>query len=146
MSYQAPMILLVTVGVIILVYGRLCRRQKVADINYPSLVLLVNGQDDFLEGLLRYFFLWSHWNNAYWQLQVIAEQPSAATLAILHHFFAPYSCHKIVEAGQEMPLSPLYPVIGSELIHYLDIRGERNFKTALQRLRHVFHNNELEKE
>lgn len=142
MSYQAPVILLVTVGFIILTHCWLCRHQKVTGINYPCLVLVIGDQDNFLEGLLRHFFLWCYWKNDCWRLQVIVEQPSAVTFTILRHFFAPYSCYKIVEKGQKISLDPLYLVGGSETVHYLDIRGEKSFKTALNRLRNVYHKND----
>jgi len=138
MDYQAPVLLLATAGSMALFYGWFCWRQKVASIKYPCLVLLIGDQEQFLEGLLRHFFFWCYWGNSLWRLQIVAEQPSEATLAILRHFLYCYSSCEIICPGQGAPLA-LQPLANlNEPVHFLDIREETNFKAALTGLYHVY--------
>jgi hypothetical protein len=147
MSYQAPMLLLLTVAMLIVVYGWLYWRQKVVSIDYPCLVLLIGGQENYLEGLLRLFFLWCQRSNSLWRLQVITAKPSQSTIAILRHLFVPYSCIHTATTATPVPGT----ASGSQLlvaagkgVYCLDIRGEKSFKGARQRLEHVWQQKETQ--
>lgn len=139
MGYQAPIALLVTINIILLTYGYLYRCQKAIGPDYSGLVLLIGDRDEFLEGLLRYFFCWCYRDSTYRQLQVIVKQPSEVTLAILHHFFVPYSYGGEIKTKAEMPVWSSYPAADNEFC-YLDFRYEKDFQTALKRLHHVCRN------
>lgn len=143
MSYQAPVILLATVAMLILAYSWICWRQKVASIDKPCLVLLIGDQENFLEGLLRLFFLRCQRRKSLWRLRVIAERPSKVTLAILCHLLVPYSC-----ALTALPLPGMFDegqgaAGAGNKVYCLDIREEKSFRGAWQRLEQFWQQNNM---
>ncbi|WP_258360805.1 hypothetical protein [Moorella sulfitireducens (nom. illeg.)] len=135
MGYQAPIILLATVVLLVLVYSLFWWRQKELTFTYSTLALLVGNQENFLEGILRRFWWWCFWYGVPWKLVIIIDVRARASVAILHQFFYPYPSFPVIFSHEEVMEVGRFPAgDDGRQVYLLDIRREKDFSFTWEKI------------
>lgn len=120
MGYQAPVFLFFIVLLMFIFYRRFWRRQMI-HADRSLLILYLNGQEEFLEGLMRRYIRWCYWYGYPGRMVVISDCETRASLDILRRFFYPYPSPFLHFSGENFHKEGIFKV---------DIRKEKDLNSA----------------